>query len=75
MSLSKTHYSLLSTGSTQKFIIQLLSVVGAWWLSGRVLDSGSKCCGFGSHRGHCVMSLGLSKTLYPLLCTGSFGLI
>ena len=38
-------------------------------LSGRVLDSGLKGIGFEPHWRHCVVSL--SKTLYPLLSTGS----
>ena len=38
-------------------------------LSGRVLDSGSRVCGFEPHRRKCVVSL--IKTLYPLLSTGS----
>ena len=39
------------------------------WLSGRVLDSRSRDCRFEPHRSHCVVPL--SKTLYPLLSTGS----
>ena len=42
---------------------------GALWLSGRVLDLGSRGCRFKPHRRHCVVSL--SKTLYLLLSTGS----
>ena len=42
---------------------------GAWWLSGRVLDMGSKGPLFETHRKHCVEFL--SKTLYSLLSTGS----
>ena len=34
--------------------------MGAQWLSGRVLDSRSRSCGFQPHQGHCVVSL--SKT-------------
>ena len=30
---------------------------GARWLSGIVLDSGSRGCGFEPHRKHCVVSL------------------
>ena len=41
----------------------------AQWLSGRVLDSRSRFCGFEPHRGHCVVAL--SMTLYHLLSTGS----
>ena len=42
---------------------------GVWWLSGRVPESRSRGCGFEAHRRHCILSL--SKTLYPLLSTGS----
>ena len=42
---------------------------GAQWLSGRVLDSRQRGCGFKPHRHHCVMSL--SKTHLSLLSTGS----
>ena len=35
----------------------------------RVVDLGSKCHKFETHQYHCVVSL--SKTLYPLLSTGS----
>ena len=38
---------------------------GAWWLSGRVLNLGSKGRWFKTQRMHCTVSL--SKTLYPLL--------
>ena len=46
-----------------------VAVGPAQWLSGRVLDSRSRGWGFKPHRRHCVVSL--SKTLYPLLRTGS----
>ena len=39
--------------------------VGAQWLSGRVLDSRPKGCGFEPHRRHCVVSL--SKNINPSL--------
>ena len=42
---------------------------GARWLSGRVLEWRSRGCGFEPHRRHCAVSL--SKTLCPLLSTGS----
>ena len=42
---------------------------GEWWLSGRVLDSGSRGWGLEPHLRHCLLSL--SKTLYPLLSTCS----
>ena len=35
----------------------------------RVLDSRSRGCGYEPHQRHCIVSL--SKTLYPLLSTGS----
>ena len=38
---------------------------GAHWLSGRVLDSRPKGCGFEPHRRHCVVSL--SKNINPSL--------
>ena len=38
---------------------------GAQWLSGRVLDSRPKGCGFEPHRRHCVVSL--SKNINPSL--------
>ena len=40
-------------------------VVGAQWLSGRVLDSRPKGRGFEPHRRHCVVSL--SKKINPSL--------
>ena len=42
---------------------------GTELLSGRVLDSRSRCCGFEPHRWQCIVSL--SKPLYPLKSTGS----
>ena len=39
--------------------------MGAQWLSGRVLDSRPKGCGFEPHRHHCVVSL--SKNINPSL--------
>ena len=39
--------------------------VRAQWLSGRVLDSRPKGCGFEPHRRHCVVSL--SKNINPSL--------
>ena len=41
----------------------------AQWLSDRVHDPRLRGCGFEPHRRHCIVSL--SKTLYPLLSTGS----
>ena len=46
-----------------------LGLWGAQWLSGRVLDSRPKGCGFEPHRCHYVISL--SKTQLSLLSTGS----
>ena len=43
--------------------------VGGQWPSGRVLDLGKKVHLFETHHSHRVVSL--SKTLYPLLSTGS----
>ena len=43
----------------------LLQVLGAQWLSGRVLDSRPKGRGFEHHRRHCVVSL--SKNINPSL--------
>ena len=48
---------LVFTGCT----VTLLVVRGAWWLSGRVSDSGARGRGFETYR-RCVVSL--SKTLY-----------
>ena len=45
------------------------SLSGAQWISGRVLDSRLRGCWFEPHLRHCIVSL--SKTLYPLLSTGS----
>ena len=47
------------------FILCLIQVLGAQWLSGRVLDSRSRGCGFEPHRRHCVVSL--SKSINPSL--------
>ena len=41
---------------------------GVQWLSGRMVDSRSRGCGFEPHRSHCIVSL--SKTLYYMLSTG-----
>ena len=67
MSLSKTLYPLLSTGSTLELPSQhdwnivdwdiKTQNVGAQWLSGRVLDSRPKGRGFEPHRRHCVVVL------------------
>ena len=45
------------------------SCEGVQWLSGRVLDLRLRGCRFEPHWRHCIVSL--SKTLYPLLNTGS----
>ena len=42
-----------------------VTMVGAQWLSGRVLDSRPKGRGFEPHRRHCVVSL--SKNINPSL--------
>ena len=44
-------------------------MIGAKWLSGRVLDLGLRGRWFKVHQKHCVVSL--SKTLNPELSTGS----
>ena len=44
-------------------------MLGAQWLSGRVLDLGWRGSWFKAHQRHCVVSL--SKTLNPGLSTGS----
>ena len=46
-----------------------LTMLGAWWLSGKVLDLRQSGRGFKPHRCHCVVSL--SKTHLSLLSTGS----
>ena len=43
----------------------LQSLKGAQWLSGRVLDSRPRGCGFEPHWRHCVVSL--SKNINPSL--------
>ena len=43
--------------------------MGGQWLSGRVLESRPRGCGFEPHRHHCVVSL--SKTHLSLLSAGS----
>ena len=58
----------------QKCLLGLVSIWGfpqiiMWWLSGRVLDSGSRGCRFESHVRRCIVSL--SKAYYTLLSTGS----
>ena len=40
-------------------------LMGAQWLSGRVLDSRPKGCGIEPHRRHCIVSL--SKNINPSL--------
>ena len=44
--------------------IILYQTMGVQWLSGRVLDSRLRDCGFELHQRHCIVSL--SKTLYTL---------
>ena len=39
--------------------------LGVQWLSGRVLDSRPRSCGFEPHRRHCIVSL--SKNINPSL--------
>ena len=47
------------------YAIKLFNLLGAQWLSGRVLDSRPKGRGFEPHRRHCVVSL--SKNINPSL--------
>ena len=44
-------------GKSMPLLFGLKSVVGAQWLSGRVLDSRLRGCGFEPHRCHCVVVL------------------
>ena len=55
------HGHVLEEVDTAKY----LGGLGAQWLSGRVLDSRPKGCGFEPHRRHCVVSL--SKNINPSL--------
>ena len=48
-----------------QLILDLMSGMGARWLSGRVLDSRPKGRGFKPHRRHCIVSL--SKNINPSL--------
>ena len=55
--------------SAMKFCWLVISRCGeAQWLSGGVLDSRLRDCGFEPHQRHFILSL--SKTHYPLLNTG-----
>ena len=47
----------------------IMMLLGAQWLSGRVLDSRLRVWGFEPHQRHCVVSL--SKTHLSLLSTGT----
>ena len=49
------HTSVLKAQALQRIPIYNLS--GAQWLSGRVLDSRPRGCGFKPHRSHCVVVL------------------
>ena len=67
----------LVLGAQQKRLIEALIIYvlfiftkrGNRWLSGRVLDMRLRGCGFEPHRRHCLVSM--TKTLYPMLSTGS----
>ena len=59
VSLSKTLYLLLGTGSIQQNTIHK----GAQWLSCRVLDSRPRGLGFEPHWRHCFVSLSKQDTL------------
>ena len=72
--LDHTHSPLLTYLSLMEFppLINWTSpfpILGAQWLSVRVLDSRQRDRGFEPHRRHCVVSL--SKTHLSLLSTGS----
>ena len=81
MFFADTHSRILSTrlpkpclGPLVKKYVCHLGLLGAWWLSGRVLDSRSRGCWFEPHWRHCMHWLvSLSRTLYPLLSTGYNG--
>ena len=49
----------------QKILQVSNGLMGAQWLSGRVLDSRSRGCGFEPHQHHCIVSL--SKNINPSL--------
>ena len=46
-------------------LLTYILIMGEQWLSGRVLDSRPRGCGFEPHRRHCVVSL--SKNINPSL--------
>ena len=48
-----------------KFVTAFRKYKGAQWLSGRVLDSRRKGCGFKPHRRHCVLVL--EQDIFPSL--------
>ena len=79
-SLNKTHYSLLSTGSSQEDRPKITGKFVDWDVNNQmkhtnngsmctVLDSRPRGCRFEPHRHHCIASL--NKTHYSLLSTGS----
>ena len=47
----------ICTCSSEPSLLEHIHVVGAQWLSGRVLDSRPRDHGFEPHRRHCVVSL------------------
>ena len=50
---------------SSSLVLDQIYYMGAQWLSGRVLDSRPKGCGFEPHQRHCVVSL--SKNINPSL--------
>ena len=55
--LNKTGLLTVDTRIIKVFIIPLFCQLGAQWLSGRVLDSRPRGCGFEPHLRHCVVVL------------------
>ena len=51
------HVCQKSRDSTAVSLLIIFFLEGAQWLSGRVLDSRPKGCGFEPHRRHCVVVL------------------
>ena len=55
--MSIRHWAYCHIGLLKKIVSIVKVFQGAQWLSGRVLDSRPRGCGFESHRLHCVLSL------------------
>ena len=60
-----SYVKLNETMAIKKVSKVKVDLQGAQWLSGRVLDSRPRGCGFEPHRYHCVVSL--SKNIDPSL--------